>query len=37
MLSRLLGRTSMSIMKVYVRAVEAMQARKMAKSVLDHL
>jgi|SRR5579885_606476 len=36
-LSRLLGHASVSITEVYLRAVEALQARKMAKSVLDNL
>lgn len=36
-LSRLLGHSSVAVTEVYLRAVEALQARKTAKSVLDNL
>lgn len=36
-LSRLLGHASIAITEVYLRAVEAVQARKVAKSVLDNM
>lgn len=36
-LSRLLGHSSVAITEMYLRAVEALQARKTAKSVLDNL
>ncbi|HET8910632.1 MAG TPA: tyrosine-type recombinase/integrase [Ktedonobacteraceae bacterium] len=36
-LSRLLGHSSVAVTEVYLRAVEALQARKIGKSVLDNL
>lgn len=36
-LSRLMGHSSVTITEIYLRAVEALQARKRAKSVLDNL
>lgn len=36
-LSRLMGHSSISVTEVYLRAVEALQARKAGKSVLDNL
>jgi len=36
-LSRLLGHESVQVTEVYLRAVQAIQARKTSKSVLDNM